>query len=634
MQILFGTAVLLIAPALGCKTIRSWADLKALEKRRSNSIPTVLCPFRVLKPAREVLNVTGRLRLECSRASRCIVEGDGTHVVVTESNSIVDPSLTGFVFRGGTTTSLKVLRGARLILNRCEFLSNRGDRGGAIQTHPDSVLTVQSSRFLGNAARVGAAVYHEGRHLYVRHSNFVANEAREISVLHVTAATGQERHGSAELLGVLFKNNRAGSPAAGGVVTAKRAGDVVFRSLVRSPGNTGCDGLFLRYKSKCFRFENIPFALGNLTLFENGMALSRGLTIDVLATSGRQISFTSPQATSPASAIPFHYAPDGAAVIPDDDGGMMYVSSSEMPAASGGGLYTLHLDSRGRPKDYYQVLRNTSRNCNGGLTPWLTYVSCEEVPNGQCWQVHPKNHQPPQLLVIGEAAGGLFEAFAVDSRDLQNLASFVTEDKDNGAVRRHRPGSGTQPGWDALHVTNGTVDYLEFLPNQTFRWTTNITAGRLSATAYFKNVEGIVCKDGMLLFVSKVQKQLFELDLDRGTYTVTSTAAGVLAGGGVFDGQPDQVTVTPNQYDYFSEDGGTNPGVFAYDGIVFRALLEGTNSGSTRETTGIDFSTDGTFLLFCEQASGKLFIVRRLDGLPFQGERRVLKWKYGLQRRS
>jgi hypothetical protein len=363
------------------------------------------------------------------------------------------------------------------------------------------------------------------------------------------------------------------------------------------------------------------------------MALSRGLTIDVLATSGQQVAFTSPLATSNLSAIPFHYAPDGAAIIPDDNGGMMYVSSSEMPAADGGGLYTLHLDSRGRAVDYHQVLGNTSRNCNGGLTPWLTYVSCEEVPNGQCWQVHPKNHQPPQQLVIGEAAGGRFEAFAADSRDLSNLAFFVTEDTFNGAVRRHRPGTGTQLGWDALHVTNGTVDYLEFLPNQTFQWTTNITAGGLSAAAYFQNVEGIVCKDGMLLFVSKVQKQLFELDLERGCYTSTSTAAGVLAGGGTFDGQPDQVTVTTNQYDYFSEDGGTTPGVFAYDGVVFRALLEGISSSSTRETTGIDFSSDGTFLVFCEQKSGKLFIVRRLDGLPFQGERRVLKWKYGLQRR-
>lgn len=87
-------------------------------------------------------------------------------------------------------------------------------------------------------------------------------------------------------------------------------------------------------------------------------------------------------------------------------------------------------------RDYRVLLPNSSGNCNGGRTPWNTWVSCEEVKGGQCWQVDPTGAQDAEPTVLGGDDGGFFEAFAYDDRDPNAPVFFVTEDDVNGAVRR------------------------------------------------------------------------------------------------------------------------------------------------------------------------------------------------------
>jgi len=86
---------------------------------------------------------------------------------------------------------------------------------------------------------------------------------------------------------------------------------------------------------------------------------------------------------------------------------------------------------------------------------------------------------------------------------------------------------------------------------------------------------------------------------------------------------------------YFTEDTGEGgfPGIFAHDGKTWYTVLEADGSEyEADESTGVDFSPDGTSMIFCVQDIGYMFQVKRIDGLPFPG-RGVLKWKYDLGRR-
>ena len=135
------------------------------------------------------------------------------------------------------------------------------------------------------------------------------------------------------------------------------------------------------------------------------------------------------------------------------------------------------------------------------------------------------------------------------------------------------------------------------------------------------------------MFVSKVQNELFRLDLDNGTYSVETTIAKGLKGGGSFGNGPDHLLATSEGLLYFSEDGGPDPGVYVYDGSQYKALVEAyTGRYKNDETTGIAISPDQKHIFFCIQEAGVLFQVSRVDGLPFQGGR-ILRWKYDLGRR-
>jgi hypothetical protein len=157
----------------------------------------------------------------------------------------------------------------------------------------------------------------------------------------------------------------------------------------------------------------------------------------------------------------------------------------------------------------------------------------------------------------------------------------------------------------------------------TYSWTTDLAAGRASGQEHFPNTEGIDRYMNKLYFVSKIYKSMFILDLNDGTYSNVTTKNGA------FDGQPDQIVhilnatsqdFAANDYIFFTEDGGTQPGLFARnkDGD-FYTILEATGYAA-ESTTGLAFSPDGKHLYFALQDVGLTFEITRLDGLGFQGK--------------
>jgi hypothetical protein len=634
-----GIAFVRSSAASSCVPVATWAAFQAAVNRHSDPHwPLVFCPFVLSKPTSAKLTITKRKKIECDKPNGCILKGRGTHLVIAGSNAKV--SVSDFVFHGATSSAVVVSATSRQrhVFRNCDFLFNKNRQaksgsdkndedyewgGGAIRAEQYTKLSLLDCDFYRNqGVEHGGAVFFIGQDLVVRNCNFAENDAIRGGAVYKGINAGRVK-----LVECDFYKNRDTNNDRSPAVYAVNMDRVIVQQSAGS-NNSDCNGIYIGTTRNCIPFKRAAFDLGNLNLEYNGVRFSQGIVADVIAASGHPVPLTSSHTSSPTSDRAFHGNPDGAAIVPIEGGGFVYVSNAELDVDEGGGVYALEFDSQGLIRNYRKLLSGKNF-CSGGLTPWNTFVSCEEYPGGQCWQVHPQGLKTPRMTVIGGKRGGQFEAFAVDDRDPKDHVFFVTEDKSNGAIRRFRPSPGTPMGWNALHG-NGTLDYLVFHPGNRFSWSPSIRMGRKSASDYYWNVEGALHHNGKLMFVSKVQKELFILDLDRRTYTTESTETGKLPGGGRLGAQPDQLTLDTDGLLFFTEDGGDTPGVYAYDGKRYRTLAQAVDSAyRDDETTGVHVSPDGMWLFFCFQEIGYMFRARRIDGKPFEG-RHVLKWKYVL----
>jgi len=378
------------------------------------------------------------------------------------------------------------------------------------------------------------------------------------------------------------------------------------------------------------------FVRGDLLQYvpQLGIRMCTGMNVRLIARAGRKVTF----ANGKKSNLNFHGMPDGAAIFPLSEGGYVYVSNSEM-RNSEGGVYGVYFNNFGEVVDYKVLLSKTKRNCSGGKTPWDTWVSCEETGSGQCWQVDPTGLKKPQVTKLG-GNGGNFESVAVDNRNPSSPVFYVTEDHESGRLIQYTvlPSKNKRPQWDWLHSEQADVKYLVFLDNKRFIWSSNIEEGRISQSLYFRNVEGIDVKNGMLYFVSKKLSMLFVLDLDNGTYTSTSTEGGLL-GRGSFYSSPDQIVRNNRgEFLYLTEDGGRNSGVYAIDVAGNRYAIFEAYDDMYRgdETTGLAFTPDGKKMYAsfqdcgCEDSDnhdcGCLLEFSRVDGKSFDGNTLSLKF--------
>jgi secreted PhoX family phosphatase len=122
----------------------------------------------------------------------------------------------------------------------------------------------------------------------------------------------------------------------------------------------------------------------------------------------------------------------------------------------------------------------------------------------------------------------------------------------------------------------------------------------------------------------KIEKQLFILDLDAATYSVSSTVSGA------FDGEPDQIMrLLDSNSDilYFQEDVGSSAGVHVRDSNgKYYTILQGELGLTDGETTGVAFSPGNKFMYVAFQQAGKLFEISRADGKPFSAQPLDIKY--------
>ena len=159
-----------------------------------------------------------------------------------------------------------------------------------------------------------------------------------------------------------------------------------------------------------------------------------------------------------------------------------------------GGVGAITFNSQGQVINYQRILRGTRRNCGGGKTFWKTWMTCEEVPGGQVWEVDPWGRRPGRQTIMGKQ-GAMYESAAYDNRNPSKPTFYITTDEYNGPLIRFTPDPAEvqyallyKDYGNLLHRgTNFKTEYFyitfidETTGKGTYVWTTDIAAGRASA---------------------------------------------------------------------------------------------------------------------------------------------------------
>lgn len=358
-----------------------------------------------------------------------------------------------------------------------------------------------------------------------------------------------------------------------------------------------------------------------------GIRVPEGFTTRVVAiTNRRPVS---------SSNYLWHIFPDGGGVMPKADGGWYYVSNSEIPGTGSlgflypplaplsdiievftpglGGSGVLEFAADGTITDAYRILGNTTFNCAGCVTPWSTWLSCEEWPNGQVWECDPTGRD----RAIARPTLGRFshEATAVD---VERRMIYMTEDMPDGRFYRwvadatDWPAGAARPALQSgklqMLKVNGGGTAAALNGPQPVEWIDALNPDRQQDrnrhpdSAVFDGGEGIWNYRGYIYFSTKGDDRIWVYDTHTETleviYDLATSDNPILSG-------VDNITVTPQGDVLVAEDGGNMQVVVILPDRSLKPLLQIVGQDSS-EIAGIAFSPDGRRMYFTSDRGGPL----------------------------
>lgn len=313
----------------------------------------------------------------------------------------------------------------------------------------------------------------------------------------------------------------------------------------------------------------------------NGVMLPKGFTSRILATTGEVV---------PGTSYAWHPAPDGGAVFPQPDGSWVYTSNSEIPV--GGGAGALRFGPDGEIVDAYRILTGTNQNCAGGPSPWGTWLSGEENPNGlmhECTVTGTSQGTPLPAL-------GTFAHEAVTFDDGRGQL-YLTEDTEDGRFYRFTP--------DAYpDLTAGRLEVMKVAADGAVTWLPALnpdqpqSANRVPESTVFDGGEGIWFDSDHVYFTTKGDNRVWDLDVAAQRLSVLYDAVAI------GDDAPltgvDNLVVSRSGDIFVAEDGGNlEIVIITPDGVVAPVMRLMGHDAS--EITGPAFSPDGRRLYFSSQ---------------------------------
>jgi uncharacterized protein len=316
-------------------------------------------------------------------------------------------------------------------------------------------------------------------------------------------------------------------------------------------------------------------------------------------------------------AVRWHSAPDGGAVFPTNPtdplgSGWIYASNSEANGNKGGAS-AIRFGADGIIEAAYRILIGLRWACAGGMTPWGTWLPCEEYRSGYVWEGDPAG-----LRSVGSRpALGKFvhEAAVVDPA---NGFVYLTEDEDRSRLYRFVPsvwGDLTLGVLAAASVDSaGVVTWVPVPDDRPYRGDDTTSFARLEG-AWFDGSRRTV------FFTTTTDSRVWALDLGAEPNQLRVIYDGSVTGGPLLE--PDNITVQPvAPHDLFVAEDSDNLELvrFTLTGDIWTALpfvrLIGHDSS---EVAGPALNAAGTHLYFSSQRgrdgkNGMTFEVTRLDG--------------------
>ena len=205
----------------------------------------------------------------------------------------------------------------------------------------------------------------------------------------------------------------------------------------------------------------------------------------------------------------------------------------------------------------YQILHSTRQNCAGGITPWNTWLSCEEVPFGSVWECDPSGNQKAKQI----SSLGYFkhEAAAVDPISNQ---IYMTEDERNGRLYRFSPFNIVDKKPDlssgileVAEVVGGEQGYVVWwpVPYPNPQLNERPTRRQVPRSTRFRGGEGICYHKGSIFFCTKGDNRVWE-------YNSKKNILGIVYDDKFFEDAEltgvDNITVSPSGDLFVAEDGG------------------------------------------------------------------------------